>query len=128
MFPYDVTCPVCMELYYRPHTCEPCKHVFCEPCLREISKQVPITTPCPMCRKVISKCKLNAGQYTFLMPIFLIYFLASESLSVLRGHSIFSSPPHWPMTSDFEGFSIPDCIHYICFPILILEKEPVFPF
>ena len=30
------------------------------------------------------------------------------------------------MTSDFEGFSIPDYIHYIYFPILILEKEPVF--
>jgi len=28
------------------------------------------------------------------------------------------------MTSDFEGFSIPDFIHYIYFPILILEKEP----
>ena len=33
-----------------------------------------------------------------------------------------------PMTSDFEGFSIPDFIHYIYFPILILEKEPAFPF
>ena len=32
------------------------------------------------------------------------------------------------MTFDFEGFSIPDFIHYIYFPILILEKEPVFPF
>ena len=32
------------------------------------------------------------------------------------------------MTSDFEGFSIPDFINYIYFPILILEKEPVFPF
>jgi len=30
------------------------------------------------------------------------------------------------MTSDFEGFSIPDFIHYIYFPILILEKEPVY--
>jgi len=29
------------------------------------------------------------------------------------------------MTFDFEGFSIPDFIHYIYFPILILEKEPV---
>ena len=27
---------------------------------------------------------------------------------------------------NFEGFSIPDFIHYIYFPILILEKEPVF--
>ena len=33
-----------------------------------------------------------------------------------------------PMTSDFEGFSIPDFIHYIYFPILMLEKEPVFHF
>jgi len=32
------------------------------------------------------------------------------------------------MTSDFEGFSVPDFNHYIYFPILILEKEPVFPF
>ena len=32
------------------------------------------------------------------------------------------------MTSDFEGFSIPDFIHYIYFPILILDKEPVFSF
>jgi len=32
------------------------------------------------------------------------------------------------MTSDFEGFSIQAFIHYIYFPILILEKEPVFPF
>ena len=47
---------------------------------------------------------------------------------VMRGHSGFPSPPQRPMTSDFEGFSIPDFIHYIYFPILILEKEPVFPF
>ena len=33
-----------------------------------------------------------------------------------------------PMTSDFEGFSISDVIHYICFAILILQKVPVFPF
>ena len=39
---------------------------------------------------------------------------------------VFSSPPQRPMTSDYEGFSIPDFIHYIYFPILILEKEPVF--
>jgi len=32
------------------------------------------------------------------------------------------------MTSDSEGFSVPDFIQYIYFPILILEKEAVFPF
>ena len=55
-----------------------------------------------------------------------LFFLSVPLLSVLRGHSFFSSPPQRPMTSDFKGFSIPDFIHYIYFPILILEKEPVF--
>ena len=54
------------------------------------------------------------------------WFFSDQLLSVLRGHSFFSSPPQRPMTSDFEGFSIPDFIDYIYFPILILEKEPVF--
>ena len=72
--------------------------------------------------------------YEFLGPTqFLVSseqsgFFSDRLLSVLRGHSVFSSPPQRPMTSDFEGFSIPDFIHYIFFPILILEKEPVFPF
>ena len=55
-------------------------------------------------------------------------FFSVRLLSVLRGHSVLSFPPQRPMTSDLEGFSIPDFIHYIYFPILILEKELVFPF
>ena len=35
--------------------------------------------------------------------IFLIFFQRS-TLSVLHGHSVFSSPPQRPMTSNFEGF------------------------
>ena len=56
------------------------------------------------------------------------FFFSVRLLSVLRGHWVFSSPPQRPMTSDFEGFSIPDFIHYIYFPILIIEKESVFPY
>ena len=44
---------------------------------------------------------VKQGEYFF---IFLIYFFSVRLLSVLRGHSFFSSPPQWPMTSDFEGF------------------------
>jgi len=55
-------------------------------------------------------------------------FFSVRLLSGLHGHSVFSSPLQRPMTSDFEGFSIPDFIHYIYFPNLILEKEPVFPY
>ena len=61
-----------------------------------------------------------------LFPFF--FFFSVRLLSVLSGQSVFSSPPQRPMTSDFEGFSIPDFIHYIYFPILVLKKEPVFPF
>ena len=47
----------------------------------------------------------------------------------MRGHSFFSSPQQWPMTSDFEGLSIPDFIHYI-FPHLnsSSERASIFPF
>ena len=58
----------------------------------------------------------------------LFFFLAFDFLLLLRGHSVFSSPPQWPMTSDFEGFSIPDFIHHIFLPILTLQKEPVSSF
>ena len=81
-------------------------------------------------------CKLHHYSWNYsTYYIYKIYVCSFSSdifsgrlLSVLRGHSVFSSPPQRPMTSDFEGFSIPDFIHYIYVPILILEKEPVFPF
>ena len=55
-------------------------------------------------------------------------FFSVRLLSVLRGHSVFSSPPQRPMTSDFEGFSIPDLIHYIIFLSKFLRKSQYFPF
>ena len=56
------------------------------------------------------------------MECFFPFLLLSvRLLSVLRGRLFFSSPPQRPMTSDYEGFSIPDFIHYIYFPILIIE-------
>jgi len=48
--------------------------------------------------------------------ICILIFFSVRLLSVLRGQSVFSS----------EGFSIPDFILYTYYPILILEKEPVF--
>ena len=43
------------------------------------------------------------------------HYRLSLLLQILHGHSFFSSPPQQPMTSDYEGFSIPDCIHCIIF-------------
>ena len=59
--------------------------------------------------------------------LFFFFFFIVRLLSVLRGHSVFSSPPQRPMTSDFEGFL--SKLHPLhCCPIFILQKEPVFPF
>ena len=58
------------------------------------------------------------------MIVFLFVFLAFEFCRFCMIIRFFHQRQ---MTSNFEGFSIPDCIHYILFPILILQKEPVFP-
>ena len=66
-------------------------------------------------------------DWHFLISL-IVDFFSVRLLSVQRRHSVFSSPSQRPMTSDFEGFSIPDYIHYIFIPILIIQKEPLFPF
>ncbi|WAR27052.1 RN180-like protein [Mya arenaria] len=57
--PADLTCSVCLDLYYRPCVCLPCRHTFCEHCLRDVCKQKPVYTPCPLCRVLIDTCTIN---------------------------------------------------------------------
>ena len=85
---------------------------------------------CWQCYQVLMTMVNNIFWAVSIQCNFIIYFyfLAFNFLSVLRSHSFLSSPPQRPLTSYVEGFSIPDSIHYIHFPFLILEKEPVFPF
>ena len=69
-------------------------------------------------------CSLSSHSANQLPPTkksFFFSFLAFDFCRfcvVIPG--FFSSPPQRPMTSDFEVFSIPDFIHYIYFPFLIL--------
>ena len=84
-------------------------------------KDICINIQVELVQMIISEQNITSIPY-----ISFISFFSIRLLSVLRGDSVFPSLPQLPMTSDFEGFSIPDCIHYIHFPILILEKEPVF--
>ncbi|CAN9504793.1 unnamed protein product [Ophioblennius macclurei] len=49
-----LTCAVCLDVYFSPYSCQPCGHVFCEPCLRTLAKNRPTSTPCPLCRTLIS--------------------------------------------------------------------------
>ncbi|XP_019965275.2 E3 ubiquitin-protein ligase RNF180 [Paralichthys olivaceus] len=54
-----LTCAVCLDVYFSPHSCQPCGHVFCEPCLRTLAKNRPTNTPCPLCRTLISHTDLH---------------------------------------------------------------------
>ncbi|XP_061756390.1 E3 ubiquitin-protein ligase RNF180 [Nerophis ophidion] len=47
-------CAVCLDVYFSPYMCQPCRHVFCEPCLRTLAKNCPANTPCPLCRTTIT--------------------------------------------------------------------------
>ncbi|KAM5193250.1 E3 ubiquitin-protein ligase RNF180 isoform 2-T2 [Mantella aurantiaca] len=48
------TCAVCLDVYFNPYMCYPCRHVFCEPCLRTLARDNPSRTPCPLCRAIIA--------------------------------------------------------------------------
>ena len=65
----------------------------------------------------------RAIHISFINDVFFIVRL----LSVLRAHSVFSSPPQRPMTSDFEGSSIPDVIHLFSY-LNSWERASIFPF
>ncbi|KAM4720121.1 E3 ubiquitin-protein ligase RNF180 isoform 2-T2 [Anableps anableps] len=49
-----LTCAVCLDVFFRPRSCLPCAHVFCEPCLRRLARNRAARTPCPLCRRAIS--------------------------------------------------------------------------
>ena len=71
---------------------------------------------------VVVRIQLDISTKTGLLiygPIVLFCFLGFLAFDFCRFWSfVFSSPPQRPMTSDLEGCSIPDFIHYIYFPIL----------
>ncbi|KAM7369338.1 hypothetical protein PAMP_013613 [Pampus punctatissimus] len=69
-----LTCAVCLDVYFSPYSCQPCGHVFCEPCLRTLAKNRPTNTPCPLCRTLISHTnfhkELNQTAKTFFPKVF----------------------------------------------------------
>ncbi|XP_056397332.1 E3 ubiquitin-protein ligase RNF180 [Hyla sarda] len=54
------TCAVCLDVYFNPYMCYPCRHIFCEPCLRTLARDNPTRTPCPLCRSIISRVHFHS--------------------------------------------------------------------
>ena len=57
----DLVCPVCLDMLYEPFMAQPCKHVFCETCLRRLGSKNAMDTNCPMCRQRIAFCQTQPG-------------------------------------------------------------------
>ncbi|KAG9354026.1 hypothetical protein JZ751_012150 [Albula glossodonta] len=68
------TCAVCLDVYFSPYMCQPCRHIFCEPCLRTLAKNRPASTPCPLCRTLITHVlfqkELNHTTKTFFPKLY----------------------------------------------------------
>lgn len=58
----SLMCPVCLDLLFEPFNVVPCKHTFCETCLRRIGSKDPMNTTCPMCRQRIVYCERQNGK------------------------------------------------------------------
>ena len=50
-------CPICLDLLHRPHSLQPCQHLFCDPCLRRLAGAR--MHKCPVCRSPIKDCHLD---------------------------------------------------------------------
>lgn len=53
----ELVCPVCLDMLYEPFRALPCKHIFCETCLRRLGSKNAMDTNCPMCRQRIAYCE-----------------------------------------------------------------------
>ncbi|XP_051038849.1 E3 ubiquitin-protein ligase RNF180 isoform X2 [Phodopus roborovskii] len=93
-------CAVCLDVYFNPYMCYPCHHIFCEPCLRTLAKDSPASTPCPLCRTIISRVffqtELNNATKTFF---------TKEYLKIKQSFQK-SSSAKWPLPSCRKGFHL----------------------
>lgn len=69
----NLTCAVCLDVYFSPHRSQPCGHVFCEPCLRaHAMNSGNDKTTCPLCRDVILYTNLQTGTFVNSLFVFRI--------------------------------------------------------
>ncbi|XP_028273743.1 E3 ubiquitin-protein ligase RNF180 isoform X2 [Parambassis ranga] len=93
------TCAVCLDIYFSPYSCQPCGHIFCEPCLRTLAKNRTTNTPCPLCRTLISHTvfhkELNQTAKTFFPKVYLTRKQNFQNASCAK----------WPLPSFRKHFS-----------------------
>ena len=94
----DVTCSICLDRLHRPHEIDPCKHMFCQPCLIRLSQAG--GTNCPLCRGVINTTKFNRALEEAIQNQYPEDYLSRENLEVKSGIFVIPVIPglaglHW---------------------------------
>ena len=60
----ELSCPICYEALHWPQQLDPCKHIFCDPCLRRMADAPRSEAAgCPMCRSEIKSCVTSTGVF-----------------------------------------------------------------
>ncbi|XP_051866047.1 E3 ubiquitin-protein ligase RNF180 isoform X2 [Pristis pectinata] len=86
-------CAVCLDIFFSPYMCYPCHHIFCEPCLRTLAKDNPTSTPCPLCRTIITRVFFQTELNNTMKSLF------SEEYLARRQSFQKASCAKWPLPS-----------------------------
>ena len=121
-----VICPICLVLLHRPHSLDPCLHLFCDPCLRRLNEASFDT--CPICRVLITDCHLDEELHNFIENQHQNVYIQRQQVEMISG--IFNEP--LPPTEDdsaedseyffFSGFLFPLLILYFgakCYVVIV---------
>ncbi|XP_009462497.1 PREDICTED: E3 ubiquitin-protein ligase RNF180 [Nipponia nippon] len=95
-------CAVCLDVYFNPYMCYPCRHIFCEPCLRMLAKDNPASTPCPLCRTTIARVFFQAELNNSTKSFFPTEYLK------LKENFQKSNSAKWPLPSCKKAFRVFD--------------------
>ncbi|KAG5834798.1 hypothetical protein ANANG_G00265400 [Anguilla anguilla] len=96
----SLTCAVCLDIFFSPYMCQPCGHVFCEPCLRTLAKNRAASTPCPLCRTLITHVLFQKELCHTMKTFFPKLYLSRKQNFQKSGCS------RWPLPSTRKLFHI----------------------
>ncbi|XP_033725952.1 E3 ubiquitin-protein ligase RNF180-like [Pecten maximus] len=80
IYPEEHICPICLDLYCHPMETRPCKHVFCDTCLRRLARRTNDKTPCPLCRRVILGCHAKDDFAQFLEAQYSVFYKKRQAM------------------------------------------------
>ncbi|KAE8636218.1 hypothetical protein XENTR_v10002892 [Xenopus tropicalis] len=98
-------CAVCLDVYFNPYMCNPCQHIFCEPCLRTIAKDNPTKTLCPLCRATIARVCFQSELNKTSLAFFPNEYLKRKECFQKTNYSKWPLPNSNRMFRGFGGLS-----------------------